>query len=193
MVSIFQQKPSVSQVQNSNMLKLVGVAVLAMATVVLTVSHARAADKLAPEDKSFLTNAAEAGNAEINASQLALQKSSDPEIKNFAQRMFKDHSQVGEDLKKLATAKGVTVPDDPAMAAKAKILLLSKLDGHNFDKQYAGMIGVSAHKDAVTLFKKAAASAKDPDIKQFATINLPTLQQHLEMAQELKTSVDAEK
>lgn len=140
-----------------------------------------------------MTNAAESGNAEVKASQLALQKSSDPDVKTFAQKMIDDHTKVGDDLKALATSKNVTVPDDPSVAQKAKILVLSKLDGHTFDKQYAGMIGVSAHKDAVNLFKKSAANAKDADIKQFSATNLPALQDHLQMAMQLKSTVDAKK
>ena len=172
---------------------LLSLAVCALAAVALTATQARAADNLVHSDKSFLTNAAEAGNAEVKASQLALQKSGDPDIKTFAQKMIDDHTKVGDDLKKLAASKSVTVPDDPSVAQKAKILVLSKLDGHTFDKQYAGMIGVSAHKDTVALFKKNAANAKDADIKQFAATNLPGLQHHLEMAQSLKASIDAKK
>lgn len=178
---------------SAKLFNMLGITVLAMAAMVLTSSHARATDNLAPQDKSFLKNAAEAGNAEVSASQLALQKSSDPEVKSFAQKMIEDHTKVGDDLTKMATGKGVSVSADPSAADKAKILSISKLDGHGFDKQYAGVIGVSAHKDAVALFKKTAAGAKDPDIKQFAIANLPTLQHHLEMAKELKTSVDAKK
>lgn len=175
------------------MVQMFGIAIVGMAAMVMTANHARAADGLARSDKSFLTNAAESGNAEVKASQLALQKSSDPDVKTFAQKMIDDHTKVGDDLKALATSKNVTVPDDPSVAQKAKILVLSKLDGHTFDKQYAGMIGVSAHKDAVSLFKKSAANTKDADIKQFAATNLPALQDHLQMAMQLKSTVDAKK
>lgn len=195
MISIFRpHAPSVALTRPASMLlKMLGITVLAMAAMALTASHARADDNLAPRDRSFLKNAAEAGNAEVSASQLALQKSSDPEVKSFAQKMIEDHTKVGDDLKKMATGKGFSVPADPGIADKAKILSMGKLDGHGFDKQYADVIGVSAHKDAVALFKKTADNAKDPDIKQFAATNLPALQHHLEMAKELKASVDAKK
>jgi len=178
---------------SNKVLKMIGITVLAMAAMAITANHAWAADNLASQDKTFLTKAAGAGNAEVSASQLALQKSSDPEVKSFAQQMIDDHTKVGDDLKKLATAKGFSAPADPSTVDKAKIMGMSKLDGHGFDKQYVAAIGVSAHKDAVALFKKASTSAKDPDVRQFAATNLPTLQHHLEMAKELKTSVDAKK
>ena len=187
------QTPFFTAKASHKLLQLLGITVLGVAAMAMTANQAHAADSLARQDKSFLTNAAESGNAEVKASQLALQKSSDPDVKSFAQKMIDDHTKVGDDLKTLAASKSVTLPDDPSIAQKAKILVLSKLDGHTFDKQYAGMIGVSAHKDAVSLFKKTAAGAKDADIKQFAATNLPGLQEHLQMANQLKSTVDAKK
>ncbi|KAF3996319.1 DUF4142 domain-containing protein [Glaciimonas immobilis] len=175
------------------MLKMLGITVLVVGATTLSTVNVRAADSLARSDKSFLTEAAESGHAEINASQIALQKSSDAEVKTFAQKMIDDHTKVADDLQKLAASKGVTLPPGPSVAAKAKIVMMGKLSGHTFDKQYADVIGVSAHKDTVNLFKKTSTNAKDGDIKQFAATNLPALQEHLTMATQLKTSVDAKK
>jgi putative membrane protein len=44
---------------------------------------------------------------------------------------------------------------------------------------------VSAHKDAVSLFERYAKSGDDPKLKDWAGKTLPTLQHHLEMAQDL--------
>jgi putative membrane protein len=174
--------------------KMLGVTLIGMAGLILANSYAQAADDgLTHRDKKFLISAAEAGNAEISASKIALEKSSDPAVKDFAQKMIADHTKVGDDLKKLAASKNVTVPDQPSLAQRAKIDILSKRSGTSFNKHYASVIGVSAHKDAVALFEKEAANAKDADIKQFAANNLPALQGHLQMALTLKTTVDVEK
>jgi putative membrane protein len=53
-------------------------------------------------------------------------------------------------------------------------------------------MGVSAHEDALRLFQKAARDAKDPDVKAFAAKALPTLAHHLQMAHDLKATVDNE-
>ena len=192
MISSFRPQARLFHPQSSRkLIAMLGIAVLA--GLAFSASQALAADSLARQDKSFLTDAAHAGHAEIDASKLALEKSSNPAVKSFAEKMIADHGKVGDELKALAASKNVSVPDEPGMAQKAKIAILGKLQGPTFDKQYAGMIGVSAHKDAVSLFKKTAAGAKDADIKQFAASNLPGLQEHLEMATQLKASVDAEK
>ena len=44
---------------------------------------------------------------------------------------------------------------------------------------------VSAHKDAVSLFERYAKGGDNTALKDWAGKTLPTLQHHLEMAQEL--------
>jgi putative membrane protein len=174
------------------LLKLLGTAAIGIAALAFATGNARA-DDLSSKDKSFLSNAAEAGHTEIKASKIALEKNRSPAVKDFAETMVGDHTTVADELAKLAASKNVKLPDGPSTMQNAKIAILNKLDGATFDKQYTSIIGISAHEDAVKLFQDAAANAKDPDVKQFAAKNLPGLQHHLEMAKRLKTATDGEK
>lgn len=158
-----------------------------------TASTTTRGTKIAASDSAFLKQAAQNGNAEVEASKLALSKSSSTEVKTFAQQMIDDHTKVGEELKALASSKGVEVSDKPSVAQSAKIKLLDAMSGANFDKRYSSMIGVTAHQDTVRLFQKASGAAKDADVKAFATKTLPALQHHLEMAQALKSGTGGAK
>lgn len=144
--------------------------------------------KLSRADAGFLKDAALAGMAEVESSQLALQKATDPTVKSFAQKMVDDHTKANEELKALAQSKGVELPDEPSLMQKGKLKALSTADGADFDKRYAENMGVEAHADTVKLFQKAAKDAKDPDVKAFAANKLPTLQDHLRMAHALHAS-----
>jgi putative membrane protein len=62
------------------------------------------------------------------------------------------------------------------MAAKAKLEVLS---GDSFDKSYIKS-QVAAHRQAVALFRKEAASGQDAQAKAFAAATLPTLKSHLQ-------------
>jgi putative membrane protein len=190
--SIMQASHSASLRQSGLLLKLLGTAIIGIAAMAFTVNHAKAAD-LSSKDKSFMKNAAEAGHTEINASKVALEKNRSPAVKDFAETMVGDHTTAADGLAQLAASKNFKLPDGPSTMQKAKIAVLSKLDGATFDKQYAKTIGISAHEDAVKLFKDAAANATDPEVKQFAAKTLPTLEHHLEMAKSLKTATDSEK
>ncbi len=168
---------------------------LSAATLALAVSlgaHAADAGKLSGQDKSFLKDAAEGGNAEVEGSKVALDKSGSADVKTFAQMMVDDHGKAGAELKGLADQKGVKVSDTPSMTKKAEIKLLSERKGSSFDQHYADSIGVKAHQDTIKLFQKEVDKGSDADVKAWASKTLPTLQHHLEAAQALKAKTDAE-
>ncbi|HUG22355.1 DUF4142 domain-containing protein [Piscinibacter sp.] len=151
-----------------------------------TPAETRKDGQLARSDAAFLKQAAQNGHAGIESSKLAVEKAVNPKVKSFAQHMVEDHTKANEALAALAASKGVEVPKEPSLMQKAKMKLLSTADGENFDRRYAESMGVNAHQDTVELFEKAAAEAQDPEIKDFAAKTLPKLQEHLQMAEELK-------
>lgn len=142
-------------------------------------------------DAAFIKRAAQNGLAEVESSQVALKKATKPQVKAFAQQMIDDHTRVNNELKALATAKGVEMPTKPALAQQAKLKLLSARDGDEFDAHYAEGMGVEAHEATLKLFKATAQDAKDPDIKAFAAKTVPALEHHLEMARDLNAAMQA--
>jgi putative membrane protein len=173
---------------HSNRTRLALVSLTAL-LLIAAAGSAAAADSVAHSDASFMKDAAQAGHSEVAGSKLALAKTSDPQVKAFAQQMIDDHTKAAQELQALASAKGVKLPSDESMTQKAKEkMMLSGADGANFDYRYADSIGVSAHQDAVKLFRKASTDAKDPDVKAFASKTLPTLEHHLQMAKELQAA-----
>lgn len=174
----------------SRSLTLVSASVIALA--VSFGAQAQTAAKLSGQDKSFIKDAAESGNAEVSGSQVALTQSSNADVKTFAQMMIDDHGKAGTQLKGLADQKGVKVSDTPSITKKTEIRMLSERKGSSFDQHYAESIGVKAHQDTIKLFEKEVDKGSDADVKAWASKTLPTLQQHLAMAQALKTKADAE-
>lgn len=151
-------------------------------------AHDKAMGQLAGADKDFLENAAQSGHFEIEGSKLALSKSSNADVKTFAQKMVDDHGKVGAELAALASKKGYEAPTGPSLMQQAKLKTLDMSDD-GFDKRYAEMIAVTAHEEAVTLFRKASEEAKDPEVKAFAAKVLPALKEHLTLAQALQSKV----
>lgn len=149
---------------------------------------AESVSKLDSTDREFLSSAAESGAMEVEGSKLALQKGSNAEVKDFAQKMIDDHTKVGQQLAALAKSKGYDAPTSPSLMQKAKLKVLGMRD-EGFDEAYVNEIGVTAHENAVELFQKASQDAKDPDVKQFATQTVPSLQMHLEAARTLQQAV----
>ena len=73
---------------------------------------------------------------------------------------------------------------------KSTIKHLQGLKGPDFDQAYMKDM-VRDHKEAVKLFQKEAESGEDNDLKTFASKTLPTLQDHLTMAQQTEARLSS--
>lgn len=134
-------------------------------------------------DRKFMDAAAQGGMAEVELGQLAQQNGQSQEVKDFGKKMVEDHSKANDQLKQLASQKGVTLPSDMDAKDKATKAKLEKLQGAAFDRAYMNDM-LTDHKKDVAEFKHESVAAKDPDLKNWAGQTLPTLQDHLKMAEQ---------
>ncbi len=133
-------------------------------------------------DLSFMKKAAVGGMAEVELGQLAQQHGSSAQVKEFGARMVQDHSKANDELKHLAGAKGVTLPTALDSKNQKVVDRMQKMSGVAFDHAYMSDM-VADHKEDIADFRKEGQGGKDPDVKAFATKTLPTLEEHLKMAQ----------
>lgn len=145
---------------------------------------AASSGKLAPADRQFIRKAAEGGLAEVQLGQLATEKAASPEVKQFGQRMMDDHTKANDQLKQVASEKGVTVPEKLSAQDAATKARLEKLSGKAFDRAYMRDM-VADHTKDVSEFRVESKTAKDPDVKNFASQTLPTLEDHLKQAKSI--------
>jgi len=134
------------------------------------------------DEAKFMVNAANGGMTEVRLSQIAQQKSQNARVKDFADMMVRDHTQANNKLKALANAKNITLPDSLSNDSQDKVSKLEKQSGRDFDKTYMNIM-VDDHKSAVDDFQDELKDVKNPDLKQFISTTLPTLQMHLDSAQ----------
>ena len=144
---------------------------------------------VAASDRKFMLDANMAGLAEVQAGKLAQQKGTAEDVKSFGSRMVDDHTKAGDQLKSIAAKKGVELPSTLDRTHEGAIDRLAK--SKSFDKDFAKMM-VKDHKQAVSLFQKESRS-KDADLQGFASSTLPTLEDHLKMAEGLGKSGAAPK
>jgi putative membrane protein len=102
--------------------------------------------------------------------------------------MAEDHAKANDELKQIASAKGAQVPAALDKSEQKEIQKLEKLSGSDFDREYMKRM-VSDHKDDVSAFEKEAKSGKDAELKSFAQKTLPTLQEHMKLAQTTYDSI----
>lgn len=135
--------------------------------------------RLSNFDRQFLTQAAQTSMAEVELSQLALNRASGDEVKRFAQRMVDDHTRASTRLSQLASSKGVSLPTGLDSKHRSLRQKLEQQSEQAFDHQYLRAMEQD-HVKAVELFQRASQKAGDPEIKAFASELLPSLQAHLQ-------------
>ena len=169
-----------------------------------------------PSDStSFLNQAIEISQAEIELGRLASSKASDKRVKNFGTMMVTDHSAGLKKLQSLPGGKNNTVKlTKEHEALKTR---LSGLSGKEFDRAYIEAM-VSGHREAVGLFEKhtnpltapsdkpanpstkggaetantpaaSARSSSNTDVEKVASELLPTTKKHLMEAESIQNSL----
>jgi putative membrane protein len=133
-------------------------------------------------DNHFIADAAQGGYAEIELGKLAKDKASSSDVKTFADRMVSDHDKANDELKDIAAKNNVTWPTALDAKHKATYDRLSKLSGPAFDRAYMQAM-LKDHQEDVAAFRTESKTGKDEDVKTFATKTLPTLEEHLKLAQ----------
>jgi len=148
-------------------------------------------------DQKFVKDAAVGGMAEVELGKLAQDKGSSEAVKNFGKRMVDDHSKANDELKSIASQKSIDLPTSMDAKHQATVDRLSKLSGAEFDRAYTNEM-LKDHETDVKEFQKQSTSGSDPDLKNFASKTLPTLQEHLSMIRDISknksgTSADRSK
>jgi putative membrane protein len=135
-------------------------------------------------DKDFIAKAGSTGQLQVKASELAVQKSTNTDLRSYAQQMIKDHTKANQELTTLLTRQGQAAPVAMDPSDTETLDRLSKLQSYDFDKAY-GEVQLRTHERAVALFQQASKECEDPDLKAWAAKTLPTLREHLQMAQRI--------
>ena len=134
---------------------------------------------------NFVQKAAMTDMFEIQAGQLAQEKSQNQNVKQFGQQMVTDHTQTSEKLKSIASAAGMTVPAALDQEHQKLLTQLRGDSGAKFDRAYVSSQR-TGHKQAIALYENYVKHGQNAELKQFAQQTLPTLRHHLQMADNLK-------
>ena len=145
---------------------------------------AAAADtgRLHAADQTFIADGTKAVATQRDAARIATSRSTDRDVKAFAERVSTDNAKISDALR-AASPRGVDVPkNDPDTAVLAGI---NNLRGAEFDKAYIEQVALAGEQKALSAFQAEIASGRDPQLKDAAKKALPTIQEHYAMAQEL--------
>lgn len=135
----------------------------------------------------FITAANEAGVTEIKAASIAENNSKNLRVLNFAKMMVNDHVRAGQELKKIAVSKYVTLADTISKAHQEILGNLMKQTGPAFDKAYMQMMVID-HDKMIQLFNEVAENT-DKNLVDFSNKTMPVLKTHLDSAKAITASL----
>jgi putative membrane protein len=135
----------------------------------------------------FAAKAAQDGMTEVELARVALNKSQDKDVQEFANRMLKDHGKANSQLMSIAQQKKLQVPAQLDSKHRAMVDELKGKSGAAFDAAYSQHMAMD-HDKVVDYFKHAAVSkGVDSELSAFARDTLPTLKEHKRMADALQS------
>ena len=147
------------------------------------------ASSSAAADKTFAMQADEGNSAEIAASQLALKKSKNPDVRDYAQKMITDHQKLRADMAPFAQQMGVTTPQPLNETHQAVAKRLMALSGKQFDMEYIKVMDQDHHK-TLGLFQNEIATTSNADLKTAVQQGATSVQMHTDMADQLATKMN---
>ena len=127
----------------------------------------------------YLYAAGQSDLYEITSSLVALQRSQNPAVRQFAQRMIEHHTETTNKALMAAKQAGVVAPPPVLDAAgRQKITALLSAPADQFDREYLTQQEAS-HQMAVQLVSGYARGGDTPAVRQAATATVPIVSGHL--------------
>ena len=140
----------------------------------------------------FINEASAKGIAEIETAKMALETSEDKHIREFANWMIKDHTNVNEKMREIAQQKNIEMADDAGLLDQGKAMMLELRDGEDFNEAYINN-QVVAHEQTIELFQRASRELDDEheELHKLVEETQPKLQEHHARARQLQERMNA--
>jgi putative membrane protein len=141
-----------------------------------------------PAEQDFMMRAAEGHMAEIEMANIALQKSDNKDVRDYANMIQSDHKSALDDLADLMKDKDVSQPRTVPADVKKDIDVMNGLSGPELDREFINQM-VAEHEKEIGMYQDRAAIVRDADVKNYAEDFLPKLEMHLEKGQRLQSKL----
>ncbi|MBR0557062.1 DUF4142 domain-containing protein [Ciceribacter sp. L1K23] len=131
----------------------------------------------APAPDEFAARAASSNLLEIKTAELALKRSADPFVTDYARQLIADHRKVQSELEAAARAQSVTVDFALDSSQTQKLNALTSASDADFDSAFLSAQMVS-HQSAMALVALYADRGAAGPLKAYAQSVYPTLRTH---------------
>lgn len=172
------------------MAHVAGGMVIAVGAGSMSSLHAQGTPNDVKADSQFIRDVASTNLLEIQLGKLAQKKATNSAVKDFAQRMVVEHTQM--ELQWANTVSKNGMPFQPGITAQQQqeASQLQTVSGPAFDRAYMSSM-IQGHETAASALQSGSQTAHSTVVRDLATSALPTVQQHLSMARQVGGQVGA--
>jgi putative membrane protein len=142
---------------------------------------------LSMAERDFITWAAGFHTTQRVLSQFALQRSTNEDVRTFAQQVVDDDLKAFQELAGLMQKHGVNEPIT-VQEARRSLSRLEPLSGPAFDREF-GNIMVESNREALDTYLVQSNAAQHADIRRYASHFVPTLMNHMKQAEQLQRDI----
>jgi len=129
----------------------------------------------------FAQTAAQNNLTEVLLSTMALQKTNDKRVQDYAWTMLDHHARATGDLAEALSAGATALPTEPSAQQQAILQRMQGMEGTQFDQAFFAY-QLDAHQQAISLFEQGERLA-DESVARYARATLPVLRAHQEITQ----------
>ncbi|GAB2563815.1 DUF4142 domain-containing protein [Spirosoma aerophilum] len=141
--------------------------------------------KLSSADQDLMMQVAKGGMMQLEVSRIAVQKATNPEVRQLAQAEVDEQTGLSAKLTEIASAKGVTLPTSPDAETQAMVTKLQGMSGQELDRMYVSESGVKGHQKLDGVMSTVESRASDSSLKGVAKAAHPLIKTHLKVSQEI--------
>ncbi|ARK09555.1 DUF4142 domain-containing protein [Fibrivirga algicola] len=145
--------------------------------------------KLSKADEDLMMQVAMGGMMQLETSKVAVQKSTNPEIREIAQAEIDEQTGLSAKLQEIATAKGVTLPSTPDAKTQEMVTKMQGMSGVALDRHYVQEHAVKGHETLDKVMSKVESRGQDANLMAVAKAAHPLVKTHLKVARELSTKM----
>jgi predicted outer membrane protein len=126
----------------------------------------------------------------VSLSRIALERSSNEDVKRFAQQAMSAHEQMIQDVRGFADRRKTPILPTPDTVDQTVAAHLRELSGAELDREYIKEM-IAQHAEMTAKFQVEAQQGNDPELRQWAERQIPVYRNHLEMAEHIQQSLVA--
>ncbi|WP_375444111.1 DUF4142 domain-containing protein [uncultured Fibrella sp.] len=145
--------------------------------------------KLSKADEDLMMQVAMGGMMQLETSKVAVQKSTNPEVREMAQAEVDEQTGLSAKLQEIATAKGVTLPSSPDAKTQEMVAKMQGMSGTELDRHYVKEHAVKGHELLDKTMSKVESKGQDANLMAVAKAAHPLVKTHLKVARELDTKL----